>query len=206
MSGTFGSKEIFPIKLRKNYSSNNYKLVPASFSSISFNDDDDWRAMDKAFYEWSSPCGQGSYIKNIVDDFETPQAYHSCYITELKDENGDLYDRMTSVMQTTNPNIKAKDEFEIFYVQSSPDILYSPFQPPVKGAGELAIYGAVRLAKENFFKLVSLLSTNDSFYYQIGFLKSKNNESDMPTTKFELPCEKYDEFLKRVEDKYSLNS
>ena len=77
---------------------------------------------------------------------------------------------------------------------------------PLKGAGELAVYCAVKLAKANGFKKVALFSSNNDFYDKIGMPKMEKYNKDIYTTPYLLKKEDYNKFLERIENKYSLNA
>ena len=203
----FGSQPVYPINFKMMRRDGNFSLLKGNFSKISLYDQGDYVALEKAASLWDDiTLGNVCYIKSIVSDFKNPKPYMDYYITETRTPTDDLYSRLTSVVEVTNPQIPDKDFFSIFYVQSAPVNSYFSRILPLKGAGELAIYGAVKLAKENGFKKVSLFSSNNAFYDKIGMPRIKKYNEQIFTTPYLLKEEDYDKFMGNIERKYSLNA
>lgn len=110
----------------------------------------------------------------------------------------------------------------IDFLQSAPDIADNA-QSKIRGAGELAVYSAVKEAKEKGLKKIELTSgsaTSNTFYDKIGFdcvYVSYDPDSRLRHGKglgdliaiggcYELPSEKFDSFINRVEAKYNIKN
>ncbi len=89
----------------------------------------------------------------------------------------------------------------VLYVQAAPEIADNP-ERKIKGAGELAIYSAVKYAKDNDCKEVLVYSANDAFYDSIGFEIDAKRSNKSRLRWYLLNQQDYDWFLKRVEKKY----
>ncbi len=202
----FTANPLYDINLRKLTNDVDYKNIPAKFSELIIGDDIDHSAMKKLKELWKHITDYGS---TFADNFDKQKAEKSYYLTEVVDDSKSLYDRITCVVETTNPKKSAnKDVFDIHLLQASPK-LANKQASEIKGSGELSLYGAVKVAKENEFKKISLISTNDSFYDKMGFEKvdmldpdeSMFNEGGI----YELAADKYDDFLNKIEQKYNLS-
>ena len=203
----FGATPVFRIKLKQYSNDGFYHLVNAKFSRLVYSNKNDCETMYKVCENWHAPKGFNNYADSIVYNFQTPRPYKRHFITELQEKGKNLYSRLTSIIELTNPQIQDKEIFEIYYIQSSPKILETKQLPLIKGAGELAVYGAVKLAKNNGFEKIRLLSTNDTFYEKIGFEQQSSlsrSRKNGVGSYYILPKEKYDLFMKNIERKYSL--
>lgn len=88
------------------------------------------------------------------------------------------------------------EELNLAYIQSASKIYGIEH---VKGAGEMMIYGLVKLAKELNKKYISLISSsldNDIWYYKLGFNQWHARNI--------LPKEKFDLTLEYISKKYGL--
>ena len=205
-SQNFGAVPIYSIKLKKLQYTGNYIPLSAKFSQISYKNQDDFDVIQNAAEKWQVYGDRDCFIGNIADDFKAPRSNEAYYITEMVMPKMDLFHRLVSVMEVTNPKWPDKKDFSIYYLQSAPMIAYAKGKSPVKGAGELAIYGAVKLAKENGFENVKLFSSNNAFYDRIGFPRVRGREVSIFATPYKLKEKDYDRFLSRIEEKYSLNA
>ena len=153
---------------------------------------------------WKTPPRRDNYINTICGHFinSKNKEYSNCfYITELANPRLSQYDSTKSIIETTNPYLTDKYYFYIDYIQSASQNAYQPF-PKTKGAGALAIYGAVKLAKDNDFDNVKIFSLNNDFYDAIGL--TPTDEACEVAAYYELPANKYDTFLKNIEEKYDI--
>lgn len=121
------------------------------------------------------------------------------------------------VAAKTKKNLSAKDVKSVFclelqdnsgkricnlkYLQSASDIADNP-KSSIRGAGELALYYTVKYAKENGCNMVSLTSTNNSFYENAGFEMGEVIYPCSNICSFYLDENDYDSFLKKIEEKY----
>ena len=203
----FGAKPIFNINLRK-AGDTGYSSIPARFSELSPYDETDCTAVNNLTRDWRDYIWSSNFIYNIASTFHSKSPKYKLYATETDAiGNGTLASKITSVIQTTNPQSKDKDIFEIVCIQSSPDIADRRI-PVIKGSGELAMYGAVKLADKEGFDRVEARSFNHGFYEKIGFHRvdyfNTENYFKSATTYYVLPKESYNKFLNAVEKKYNL--
>lgn len=199
----FGATPLFDIKLKKRIN-DVYQPVDARVSELNPHDDGDQKIMDELCQKWNVEANPFSIMGIIQYNFQklkestgTPEAC-KYYVTEIanKDEKTTV-PNITSVIEMSNPEFFS-DMILINSLQTNPQIV-DEYIPSIKGAGELAIYAAVRLAKMFASRSVQLDSCANGFYKEIG-MKEINDDV------FSLGNEDYDSFLKRVENKYSFSS
>lgn len=196
---TFGKTILNKVNLRKK-AGNTYKFVEGYFSKLNPEDPKDLSLLESIRENWRRGT---SFSNEMIYNFEKYKDSTNLYMTELKNSCLGIKKKVCCLIETTNPKKrKDRNNFEIVYVQSAPAISKDNSKYPIKGAGELSIYGAVKEAKKEGFKKVSLLSIKDSFYEHIGFPQKEVATKD--SALFTLPQEKYDEFLQRIEKKYNL--
>ncbi|MDD3236545.1 MAG: hypothetical protein PHV37_00430 [Candidatus Gastranaerophilales bacterium] len=202
-SVSFGANPIYDVNLRQ-VVDGVQKLIPANFSELIIkNEGDEW-AMLNVQDIWKR-LGKTDYADCFADNFIKRKEDKSYFVTELKDAVKELQDRITCLIETTNPKkTKDRDLFEVKLLQASPKIANKAETTSIKGSGEMSLYGAVRQAKEHGFSKVGLLSTNNSFYNKMGFSAVETYE-DGAGGWYELPAEKFDEFLDKIAKKYKLN-
>ena len=199
---TFKAKPIYPINLKAVSQAGKEQFVPAFFSEISNLDKDDVELVEKINSSWQTSPGVDNYAPVICKHFmnnKNKEYSNRYYVTELVDKSTSQLEKVKSIIETTNPDFSCKTNFYIDYIQSASQNL-DKITPQVKGAGALAIYGAVKLARDNNFDFVKIFSINDDFYDAIG-LKSTVEASDIASY-YELSIDEYDSFLKQIEEKY----
>lgn len=198
----FGKKLIGNINLRQITKDETYKLVKGTFSELEPRNTADIAQLEGIRANWKS----GSVFSGaIINDFEKAKKSSKVFITELKHNCADIKDKICCLMETTNPekNPEKRNNFVIKYLQSAPAIADKTILPtPILGAGELSLYEAVKIAKQEGYKRVKLFSVNNSFYEHVGFIKSRRSNERNGT--FFLPDNLYNDFLKKVETKYNL--
>lgn len=202
---SFGANPLLDINLKK-LINKQYEFVPAKFSELVIGDNSDQWAMLNLEELWKNKT---ELTGSFVTTFFNSKGEESFYLTEIPDSNKELFDRITCLLKTTNPKVQQKESFDVHILQSSPCIA-NVKNSPIKGSGELSLYAATRLAKENGFKKVRLNSLNDSFYDNMEFKKVevvyKDEEFPNEGGIYELPAELFDEFLERVEKKYNFKN
>lgn len=203
---SFGANPLYDINLKKIVGEDLIEQIPAKFSQLVLKNEDDTWAMINIEDIWSKIAKTdytGMITKNFIDAKKPERAY---YVVESGDTSKELFDRLTCIMETTNPKtVLNKDYFEVHFLQSHPDIV-NKAPGALKGSGELSLYGAVRVAKENGFKKVQLFSSNDGFYDKMGFVKTESisDEAGSSGGMYELSSDMFDSFLKKIEEKYKL--
>lgn len=197
----FSANPLYKINLRK-VAPQGEKLIPANFSELIIHDFNDEWAMLNVQDIWSK-MGDTPYADGIIDRFINPADNAKFYITEICDDTKELWNRITCLLKTTDPLQNDKSKLEIRLLQASPAIANNP-DTAIKGSGELSLYGAVKLAKENGFKKLELLSTNNSFYEKMGLTAHPEIYNDPEGCYYELAADRFDDFLSRVEKKYNI--
>ena len=205
-SVSFSANPLYDINLKKLADNNLYEPLKAKFSQLLNNDDDAWEMLNVQDV-WGR-LGSSEYTEMITDNFikaKNPQRAY--YLVETSDSRKELFERATALLETTNPKKLDKDIFEIHFLQASP-ALVGKNAPEIKGSGELSLYGAVKVAKENGFKKVQLFSSNDGFYEKMGFVKAESLYPEDKTVSdggiFELSADMFDDFLVKIENKYKI--
>ncbi len=192
---SFGATILDNVTLRKKTLSG-YKTVEGFVSQLTKDDAGDIARLQGIKENWRKST---IYSNEIIDNFCQNLKKKNFYITELKDNCVRIKNRICCMMQTTDPTVnQMRDKFRIDLLQSAPAIANKGSSSKIKGAGELAVYEAVKVAKKEGYQKVDLYSTNNSFYQKIGF--EKNPKSNF----FSLDKSQYDKFLSRIEQKYNI--
>ncbi|MCQ2788939.1 MAG: hypothetical protein MJ229_01040 [bacterium] len=195
----FGATKLYNVNLKKMINGNMDKFIPAEIIKLDPNDAADKSQISKLFGPWSrTEYGEDSFA-NFMHNIEG-----NYFVTAIKDKAQELSKKITCFIQTTDAkNAPNKTNYEIVYLQAAPDLKKA--SEAIKGSGELSMYNAVKEAKENGFKKVHVLSTNNPFYEHLGFDKKLEIPiEDKEGGVFELPAQKFDEFLNKIAKKYNL--
>lgn len=202
-SVSFTANPLYKINLKEVAEEGIQRLVPGSFSELVLKDQKDEWALLNVEEMWSK-IDKTDYTRCFTDNFIKEKDSRSYFVTEFVDSAKDLQDRITCLIETTNPKtVQNKDLFEIDLLQASPLIANKGNSAPIKGSGELSLYGAVKIAKENGFKKVGLISTNNSFYEKMGFTEIEKVDP-VEGSWYELAADKFDDFLAKIAEKYNL--
>src|SRR5574344_246526 len=185
------------IKLKSRKSNGTYKLVRATFSELSPNDDKDKALIEQLAKNWQ----ESKYIKSIQTFFTNTTGDSKFYITKIKRLFNKSLDNITCIMQTSNPKDKEDKKLYVAFLQSSPEIVNKKNASPIKGSGEISMYEAVKFAKENKMSKIELMSTNNSFYKKLN-MKEEGTFFDI--TEFTLDNIKFDDFMSKIKQKYKL--
>lgn len=192
---SFGNTILDNAQLRKRALNGTYKQVDAFVSKLTKNDPKDLSVLDKIRESWRRNT---AFSEEIMFCFKHDER-KNIYMTELKNKCLKIKQKVCCLMQTTNPDkCSSRDIFHIDFIQSAPSIADRVTQSPIKGAGELTIYEAVKTAKKEGYKRIQLSSIKDDFYSKIGFNEIEN------THIFFLENKDFDNFLNRVEKKYNI--
>lgn len=195
----FGSKPLYDVNLKQLSKDGMYKLVKATFSKLDSSDFVDVQALSAIKKSWKS---HEHYSDYIVNDFLDGKDDSSFFCVELKDAHSPLESRIMSLVQTTKADTpKSNEPLEIHFLQSSPSNTRGG-DGKIKGAGEIAIWGAVKEAKKLGFKSFELRSTVDAFYSRIGLTKMPTGDSKL--SKYGLEKSKYNTFIDKTANKYSI--
>ncbi len=193
----FGKTILDNAKLQKKALNGAYKQADAFISKLTYGDAKDISLMEKIQNQWRK---YSTFSEEIIYNFKT-NANKNIYMTELKNKCLKIKDKVCCLMMTTNPKKSlSRETFHIDLLQSAPAIADKGIKSPIKGAGELTVYEAVKEAKKEGYKKVQLTSIKDGFYSKIGFKNLDNSDYHI----FVLENKDYDNFLKRIEKKYNI--
>lgn len=197
---SFGKNILTNVNLKQATTDGSFKFVKGMISELNKNDKSDELLLEGIKGSWE---GKARFSRVIIKHFEDAKNSSKVYITELKDKCDSLKDNICCLMETTNPQAKPKRRrnFVIKFLQSAPDIANKGNKTPIKGAGELCIYEAVKTAQKEGYKRVKLLSVNNSFYDHLGFKRGLYYKED--SYSYSLPQKQFAEFLQKVEEKYN---
>lgn len=198
---SFGSILLFKIKLKKLMPNGKYDFIPGSFIQLFEKDPQDKERILELQKQWGD--NKTKYGETIINDFLRHDSEKEAFFaTEIMDPETSSQ-KITCLIKATNPeNPRRKRVFKINFIQASPDIVGSKPQE-IKGSGAMGMYGIVKLAKKYGFKRVTVDSTNNKFYKEIGL--KKVGEITKKSSYFELERKNFKPFLKKNEEKYSLN-
>ena len=142
-----------------------------------------------------------AYMHNIADTFNEAFKNSKFYIVKAKDGLKSGLQNIKSVIKFTQFKKDHFNSLSVEFLQSAPSIANKKQASPIKGAGELAMYEAVKYAKQKNIDDVVLYSTNDGFYDNFKLPK----DSTMPGfSLYILKSANFDEFLDRIKTKYNL--
>lgn len=202
----FGSKPLYRVKLKGG--------VVANFAEVFPQNPYDNEAVTKLLSTWVSSDPKNDYIKIFRETWSNLQNGHRHYVIELVEKGKSLSDRIVAFACTSNPksNFKShnfwevedknkKSDFGLYYLETINAI---KSDRKVGGAGELLVYGLVKLAQKYDFDMFSLTSTNDGFYEKIGFKTDFEKYGNAGA--FFLDAKDYNPFLSRVEKKYGFKN
>ena len=200
----FGATPLFDVKLKKRIN-NSYQTVDARISELNPHDEADQKIMEELSEKWNVDDNPFSIMGVIRQNFQNiSQAKNKLaelkyYVTEIANKGEKTSsENITSVIEMTNPAFNS-DMIYVNSLQTNPSIV-KEYIPSVKGAGELAMYAAAKIAKIFSADFIQADSCADGFYQNIG-MKQHDDDSI-----FVLEKQDYDYFLKRIEDKYSFKS
>jgi len=151
---------------------------------------EDFNTIKKIIPEWSKR-GSKTLLQSFYDSFIKPTGKSSFFWLKTADND------IAGILATTDPNSQLfKRVFQIKYLISKPAECDNSIR--YKGAGKAGLLQAVKMAKENKFKLIQLFSSLQavSFYKKMGFTKNRNlTELDC----FELSSKHFNSFIKKNE-------
>lgn len=172
----------------------------------------DNEAVTKLLKNWIIKDGSNDYIKTLRNEWNNFNNGYRYFVIELLEKGKSLSDRIVAIACTHDTKRKIKPhkfdfskdntvkDFGPLYLQS---INSTQGNKKVGGAGELLIYGLVKLAKKYHFDIFNLISTNNGFYQKIGLKNDLEKYGD--SSFFVLNRCDYDSFLSKVEKKYNFN-
>lgn len=188
----FKSRPIFHVNLKQLAGNETYKTVPALFSEIIKDDKKDEKQFLKILELWK----ESIYCQNIYNNYKKADDLLKVYAVELIEKNP-LCKKVVALISTKNPS--SKDSYmDLNLIEARPDLQYKNQSRTIKGAGELGMYGIIKLAFLNQAKGLSFETTPISykFYDQINIKDSFERYRFLEKNKME-------EFLKSIEEKYN---
>lgn len=200
---TFKANPLFKINLATILPDGNKSFISAHFSELSNKNKTDIELAQKLKSEWKRGNEDFNLTTVIAKNFLDKDTLDKFYIVEIDDKSLDLFSRTKSIMQTTNPKEKEKDFFEIGFLQSKSGLKNPKLEPnPIKGAGELSVYGAIKLAWLNDFRRLFIHSFQNEFYKKIGLEEFYEMGKDEAV--FILYRNDFIKFLKKIRKKYDM--
>lgn len=204
---SFSSNPLYNIHLKKLMPNGKYDFITASFSQLVKKDEKDEECILKLKKAWAENTKYGAYISNdFLKDNSSKESY---FVTEIMDSKMEPYEKVTCIMETTNPGkSKSRGFFNVNFMQASPEIANIK-KPKFKGSGELSLYCIAQMAKKFGYEKIRVVSFNDNFYKKMGFKRKlgykRIGKYDIKVLFYELPSSNFDSFIKRVSKKYHLN-
>jgi len=205
----FGARTLYPMNLKKALGNGNYKFLKANFAELSTNSKTDAQCIEDLREAWKSLDHKNNYISDIVNGFTSEMSFFvkECkyFITRLAAKDKPLSQRVATITEV-KPN---GTTLKINFLQSVPKNPKYKDVLKVKGGGELTMLGIIKYAKEQGFKKIELVSTNNPFYAHMGLTKIipadiiPRDEDDI--THF-LYRHRFDDFIKRTEEKYHITN
>lgn len=202
---TFGAKTLYPIKIKKAIKGG-YRRVKANFAELSTRSETDKKYIQEIQQAWQLAKSRDNYIGDIACSFRNDANLYDIpeykyFITRLASKNGKMSKKIASIIAIKLDNKKRNIILE--YIQSASQVKRKSAVPQVKGAGELAILGLIKYAKEHGFRKIVLNSTNDDFYDKLGFKKIINKYAiDDPD--YKLTFGKFEPFIRKISEKYGI--
>jgi hypothetical protein len=97
MKISFGSQKLFNVNIEKRNARGTYDTVPANFSSISPDWEEDLQAVHDILYNW----GESDYVDSFCKSFYNNKNRNAeFYFIESIDENKSLYEKVLCLLKT----------------------------------------------------------------------------------------------------------
>lgn len=192
---SFTSRHIMDVNLKRRSTKNPIEAQVVKLDSSQ----DDAKLMLNLLSFWAD----SEYIFSIADSYYNDKDFN-IYAIASKNKKKLRSKDIKSIFSLRFENKKGLKVCDLEFLQSAPEIADNP-KSSIKGSGEVALYYVVKLAKDNNCDRVTLSSTNNSFYENMGFEMGVKKHPYSKITPFYLEKSDYDWFLKRVEEKYGFN-
>jgi len=166
-SPNFKSRPIYDANLRKINKNGNCEYVKAVFAELSPKDITDRNAMQFVSSAWEKAKYVGKIGKNFLGQFPYQKDTRH-FSLELSQNEGSLAEKIVGLLELITKEYKECKELHISHLQANPDFMFKnkDSSRDIKGIGEMFLNGVFKLAKKEKACNVSLLSTNDDFYYK----------------------------------------
>ena len=187
---SFTSTPLYNVKLRKPMPNGSYKESPATFSKLENNDYGDMETISHICATWhNAPFGVAAGFDFLTsDETDNPDKYNY-YVVEGREKTGRR--KIYSIAEFD------KEDKIIELFQSNP----SNRRNNIKGAGEVMLWGIAKHNKaRDSYETFTLSSSNEA----MGFYKKMRLDNSYHS--FRLLTDKTDDFLRRIERKYHLDT
>lgn len=202
---SFGTTPLYDVQLKQVTPNCHMKFVPAKFSRLVPVDKGDVFAVKEIGKE--ARKNKETILHHIANIFSA-KTYSSgpCYALELVDDTKPLKDRIVALVNTEVSDQGDKSVLKIKYLARNNDVADTK-DGSIIGAGEVSVYGVVKIAKEDLEDDVELISkeTAMDFYERIGFEKEKGPRA-LEFRDYFLDSKDYNFFIKNVEEKYGFEN
>lgn len=191
----FCSKKLLDVNLRNRAQK---ALEPAQVVELDYSKSDE-ELINSMHTSWSST----RYFPSISAEYAISTGNYKFHMVAAGNRN---IIKRKDVKSIVDFEILGRQDNKILcinYLQSAPEIANNR-NSDIEGAGELLMYSVVKYAKESKCKKITLVSSCNGFYRNIG-LKATQVINDK-AARFELEEKDYDEFLARVEKKYGFKT
>ncbi len=195
-SPSFGSMKLYQVGIKQMTGQDKYLLVPAVFSKLL---SEDIPIMKKLYPKWGTTKYGKEIINSYMDKHIVRDSYYSFIPTNVAfyavEQEG--VTSKNNIIRALAKVLNFRNFVEVQYIQSESKVGSGN---TIKGAGDVMMYGIVKHAKEMKKNVVFLVSTADDWYQKLGF---KKVNCGLNSSCFELDVSKYDDFMKKIEEKYN---
>lgn len=202
---SFGTSPLYCVKLKKVDSNGDVEFVPARFSQLVPVDKGDIFAVKEI--SKSAKKQRKNILHYIAETFSGKMcAAVPCYALELVDDTKPLKDRIVALVSTEISNQDGEEALNVKYLARNSDVAHTA-DGSIVGAGEVSLYGVVKIAKEDMEDSVALISKESAmdFYEHIGFEKEED-PSKCESRDYFLDNKRYNFFIKNIEEKYNFEN
>lgn len=192
----FTSRHIMDVNLKRRTTK---RPLGAQVAQLNFTPED-----DKLIFNLGCFWAKTEFIHPITD-FYHKKGKKQFYVIAMGNNSEIKAKDVKSILQIEDTTIKNKKVCKVDFVQAAPEIADNE-KSSVRGAGEVALYVAVRHAKEEGCKQVVLTSTNNDFYEKIGFEMGAKKDLFSSICPYYLDEKDFDWFLEKTEKKYGFKN
>ena len=189
---SFTSKHIMDVNLKRRTTK---KPIEAQIRELDFSSQD-----DRLMFSLGSMWARTLYMESILKNYYKGGNNRFYVVAEGQQDDIKAKD-VKSILHFKDVVKGGKKQCSLEFLQAAPEIADNE-KSSIKGSGELALYAAVRHAKEAGCKQVTLTSTNDDFYENVGFEMGVKKDYKKAGTPYYLNEKDYDWFLEKTEKKY----
>ena len=193
---SFTSRHIMDVNLKRRTTKNPIK---AQVRELDFSSQD-----DRLIFSLSSMWAKTLYMESILKNYFKGGNNRFYVVAEGQKDDIKASD-VKSILFFKDVSKGGKKQCSLEFLQAAPEIADNE-KSSIRGSGELALYAAVHHAKEAGCKKVTLTSTNDDFYDNVGFEMGVKKDYKKAGWPYYLDEKDYDWFLEKVEKKYGFKN